>query len=265
MPLPASGPITFGDINSELGRALTNQIDMNDSQVRSLFGKAGSGTAISMSDGLGKQVVYSVATLITSSQNWTVPSGAYKVKFHLIGGGGGGRTDNGAGGLAYYGQNGTSSTISFSGSTIMTAGRGGGGGQNGSQSGVYGGTGSVQGGIAGTASGGNVSNTGGSVGVCTASVYTYTSYSAGTINGNTAYNGNYLRNNYGYGGATASGCGGTGGSNYAGGSAAVCVSEFFTSSGAVYTITIGAGGSAYSYAGTAYNGGNGACLVEYAT
>lgn len=265
MPLPSSGPITFGNINSELGRTSTAQIDMNDSQVRSLFGRAGSGATISMSDGLGKTVVYTVATLITSSQNWTVPSGAFKVKFHLIGGGGGGRADNGSGGLAYYGANGTSSTITLSGSTIMTAGRGGGGGQNGSQSGVYGGTGSVQGGVAGTASGGNISNSSGSVGVCTANVYTYTSYSAGTINGNTAYNGNYLVNNYGYGGANSSGCGGTGGSNYAGGSAAVCVSEYFTTSGTVYAITIGAGGSGYSYNGTGYNGANGACLVEYAT
>ena len=52
MTLPASGPISLGDVNVELGRSATAQISMNESAVRSLFGKASG--AIAMSDGRGK-------------------------------------------------------------------------------------------------------------------------------------------------------------------------------------------------------------------
>ena len=55
MALPASpNTISLSQVNTELGRSATATIDMNDSAVRSLFGKAGSGTTISMSDGHGK-------------------------------------------------------------------------------------------------------------------------------------------------------------------------------------------------------------------
>lgn len=52
MTLPASGAISMSQVNTELGVATTTTSSLNDSAVRTLFGKA-SGT-ISMSDGYGK-------------------------------------------------------------------------------------------------------------------------------------------------------------------------------------------------------------------
>jgi len=58
MTLPASGnSISLSQVNTELGRGATATIDMNDSAVRSLFGKPGSGNTISMSDGWGKSAI----------------------------------------------------------------------------------------------------------------------------------------------------------------------------------------------------------------
>lgn len=53
MTLPASGnPISFSQINTELGLTSTAQISMNDAAVRTLFGVASG--AIAMSNGFGK-------------------------------------------------------------------------------------------------------------------------------------------------------------------------------------------------------------------
>jgi len=58
MTLPVSpNTISLSQVNTELGRSATATIDMNDSGVRSLFQKTGSGTTISMSDGWGKSNV----------------------------------------------------------------------------------------------------------------------------------------------------------------------------------------------------------------
>lgn len=52
MALPASGAITFANVNTELGLTSTAQISLNDTAVRNLFGIASG--AISMSNGYGK-------------------------------------------------------------------------------------------------------------------------------------------------------------------------------------------------------------------
>ena len=52
MPLPASGSISMNQVNVELGAAGTTQRALNDTPVRTLFGKASG--QISMSDGYGK-------------------------------------------------------------------------------------------------------------------------------------------------------------------------------------------------------------------
>lgn len=52
MALPASGSISMNQVNVELGAAGTTQRSLNDTAVRTLFGKASG--QISMSDGWGK-------------------------------------------------------------------------------------------------------------------------------------------------------------------------------------------------------------------
>ncbi len=52
MPLPSSGPISMSQVNVELGLAATTPISLNQTNVRTLFGRP-SGT-ISMSDDYGK-------------------------------------------------------------------------------------------------------------------------------------------------------------------------------------------------------------------
>jgi hypothetical protein len=65
MPLPSSGAISLSQVNTELGRASTATINLNETAVRSLFGVA-SGT-ISMSQGYGKSSAFA-ATITTNQQ-----------------------------------------------------------------------------------------------------------------------------------------------------------------------------------------------------
>ena len=51
MTLPASGPITFGNVNTELGNSATAALNLGSASVRSLFGVASG--AISLTDGYG--------------------------------------------------------------------------------------------------------------------------------------------------------------------------------------------------------------------
>ena len=52
MTLPASGAISLRDVNVELGLPIGNPISLNDTAVRTLFGKPSG--AISLADGYGK-------------------------------------------------------------------------------------------------------------------------------------------------------------------------------------------------------------------
>jgi len=54
LPTIPGSSISLNQVNVELGLSGTASITMNDAAVRTLFGKAGSGTTISMSDGSGK-------------------------------------------------------------------------------------------------------------------------------------------------------------------------------------------------------------------
>ena len=65
MALPASGNISFSQVNTELALSATAQIGMNDTAVRTLFGKASG--AIAMSDGFGKSNRVAVSHTFTTN------------------------------------------------------------------------------------------------------------------------------------------------------------------------------------------------------
>ena len=65
MTLPASGVISLNDVNVELNRSGTTTVSLNDSDVRTLFGK--SSGQISLDDGHGKSNRVSVYYNISSN------------------------------------------------------------------------------------------------------------------------------------------------------------------------------------------------------
>lgn len=76
MALPASGAISFNNINTELGLTATAQISLNDTAVRTLFGV--SSGAIAMNTGYGKANRVTVNTTLTfdfSTYNLTMSNG----------------------------------------------------------------------------------------------------------------------------------------------------------------------------------------------
>jgi len=90
MTLPASGPISMANVNTELQRSSTTTVSLNDTIVRTLFGVPSG--QISMSNGYGK--AYTIpgnSGILTSGSSFTLPTtSGLTISVLIIGGGGGG-------------------------------------------------------------------------------------------------------------------------------------------------------------------------------
>ena len=83
MALPTTGPISLGQVNTELKRPATQTISLNDEQVRQLAGRP-SGT-ISMSDLHGKSYTKDVNILLHRSTDIS-PRRRYYVNYNVVSG-----------------------------------------------------------------------------------------------------------------------------------------------------------------------------------
>ena len=87
MTLQSSGQISISDVNLELGYASTRNTNLNEFEVRTLFGKPSG--LISLSDGLGKTLASGSITYSTpGTYTFTVPF--YKTLTVVVSGAGGG-------------------------------------------------------------------------------------------------------------------------------------------------------------------------------
>jgi len=273
MPLPNNTTISLNQVNSELGRSATANINMNDSAVRTLAGVCGSGSPISMSNLWGKsnRVQYSDVLATFSSnggtQYYTVPAGVTSVRVKVwagggaaasgpsgpVGGGGGyvqgdiavtagqSLTINvGEGGRGWNGDEG------FGGNAFPAGGNGAnsGGGGGGRSEVFYGSAGLIAGG--GGASGYSFGGTGGNGGPGGF-------YGTAGEDGKDSCNG--VNNNVGGGGGTISG-GGAGG--YGSGNTGHSGGYNFGGNQNNASIPGGAGGDGY-YGGGAGGSGNTGC------
>lgn len=75
MALPASGAISFADINVELGVSSTTTRSLNETAVRTLFGQASG--AVDMNTGHGKANAFTVnLTITTNTKNYNIRTAA---------------------------------------------------------------------------------------------------------------------------------------------------------------------------------------------
>lgn len=145
MTLPATGPISIGDMNVELGLPRTSQLNLGNALVRTIEGIPTG--AIGMGGARGKAYVIAGNALITSGTSYTLPvTSGPSINVLVIGGGGGGGGGSGrtfASGYYVGGGGGSSGGASYALNIPVTPGQkvtfqvGGGGTAGSVRDGIY--------------------------------------------------------------------------------------------------------------------------------